>query len=72
MDELVKLVADKVGLSPNVAQQAVEVVMSFMKEKVPGQIADQLTGLLDGNASTGGVMSGLTDKLGDIMGGQSG
>ena len=32
MDELVKLVADKVGISEAQAQQAVEIVLSFLKE----------------------------------------
>ena len=62
MDELVKMVADKVGISEAQAKQAVEMVMSFLKDKLPEPIAGQLDAVLDGDAS------GL-DDLGDLAGG---
>ncbi|NIV38964.1 MAG: DUF2267 domain-containing protein [Anaerolineae bacterium] len=62
MDELVKMVADKVGISEAQAKQAVEMVMSFLKDKLPEPIAGQLDAVLDGD------VSGL-DDLGDLAGG---
>jgi len=60
MDELVKLVADKAGISESQAQQAVEVVMGFLKDKLPESLAGQLDGLLAGDTS------GLTDLAGGL------
>ena len=62
MDELVKMVASKVGISEAQAKQAVEMVMAFLKEKLPEPIAGQLDAVLEGD------VSGL-DDLGDLAGG---
>jgi uncharacterized protein (DUF2267 family) len=59
MDELVKTVADKVGISEAQAKQAVETVMEFLKDKLPEPIAGQLDAVLDGDVS----------GLGDVVGG---
>ena len=74
MDELVKLVAQRVGLSEAQAQQAVETVMGFLKDKSPagGQLDDLLKGVmggLSGNAAEllNDVKSGNTNELlGDV------
>jgi uncharacterized protein (DUF2267 family) len=42
MDQLVKLVSDKVGISEKQAKTAVEVVMGFLKDKLPSQLSDTL------------------------------
>jgi uncharacterized protein (DUF2267 family) len=63
MDELVKLVSDKVGISEKQAKQAVETVMGFLKDKLPAPIAGQVEGLL-----SGGEMPDLGD-LGKSLGG---
>jgi hypothetical protein len=65
MDELVKMVADKVGISEAQAKQAVEIVLSFLKEKLPDSMAGQLDAVVDGD------LSGLGD-LGDLAGGLGG
>ena len=59
MDELVKLVANKVGISEAQARQAVEVVLGFLKERLPQPIAGQDDAVIDGDVS----------GLGDLMGG---
>jgi hypothetical protein len=63
MDELVKLVTEKAGISEAQAQQAVETVMGFLKDKLPEPIASQVEGLL-----SGGEMPDLGD-LGKTLGG---
>jgi hypothetical protein len=71
MDELVKLVATKVGISPDQAEKAVTTVLGFLKERLPEPIAGQLDNLVAGG-STGaggldlgvveGALGGLFDK----------
>jgi uncharacterized protein (DUF2267 family) len=63
MDELIKLVTQKAGISEAQAQQAVETVMGFLKDKLPAPIASQVEGLL-----SGGEMPDLGD-LGKTLGG---
>jgi uncharacterized protein (DUF2267 family) len=62
MDELVKLVADKVGISEAQAQQAVETVLAFLKDKLPEPIAGQVEAALEGD------LSGLDDLVGGLGG----
>ena len=63
MDELVKMVADKVGISEAQAQQAVEMVMGFLKDKLPEPIAGQLDAALEGDVSGLGDLAGGLGKL---------
>lgn len=65
MDELVKKVADKVGVSEAQAKQAVEIVLSFLKDRLPESMAGQVDAVIDGD------LSGLGD-LGDLAGGLGG
>jgi hypothetical protein len=63
MDELVKLVADKVGISEDQARQSVEVVMSYLKDKLPEPFAGQLDAVLEGDMSGLGDLTGSLGKL---------
>lgn len=60
MDELVDLIVKKTGIPEATAKQIVDVVMDFLKEKLPGPIADSLENLLEGN--------GAADLLGGLAG----
>ncbi len=62
MDELIKLVSDKVGIDEKQAEQAVEVVLSFLKDKLPEPIAGQIDAALEGD------LSGLGDLAGGLGG----
>ena len=68
MDELVKTVADKVGISEAQAKQAVEMVMDFLKDKLPEPIAGQLDAVLEGDVSGLGDLGDLTGGLGKLFG----
>jgi nucleoid DNA-binding protein len=59
MDELVKLVSQKTGISEAQARQAVETVIDYLKEKLPQPIAAQVEGLLEGGK---GGLGGLLGK----------
>jgi hypothetical protein len=67
MEALVNLVSEKTGISPEIAQKAVDVTLNFLKDKLPAPIAGQIDGLLSGEEG-GGVMGGLSKGLGGLMG----
>jgi len=62
MDELVKLVSEKAGISAEQAKVAIGVVADFLKKKAPAPVAAQIDGLLAGG----------TPDLGSIAGGVGG
>jgi hypothetical protein len=62
MDELVKLVAQKVGISEDQARQAVTQVVAFLKQKLPAPIAGQIDSVLGGNAPDLSALGGLFGK----------
>ena len=71
MDQLVKMVSEKAGITPEQAQAAVQQVLAFVKDKMPAGLGSQLDGLMSGE---GGGMPGLGDlagKLGGLFGGKS-
>jgi hypothetical protein len=63
MDELVKLVAKKVGIPPEQAKAAVETVLGFLKKKLPAPVAAQIDGVLGG----GGVAADVKKGLGGLL-----
>lgn len=65
MDELVKIVSEKTGLSEEMSKQAVEVVLGYLKDKLPAPLAGQLDSFLEG----GGDLGDLAQKgLGGLFG----
>lgn len=68
MDQLIKMVSDKAGISPEQAQTAVHHVMEFVKDKVPGGLGSHLEGLLSGSGSGG--LGDIASKLGGLLGGK--
>ena len=65
MDELIKLVSQKAGLSEEMAKKAVETVIGYLKDKLPAPIAGQIDGLLGG----GGMTEDLGDTAKGLLGG---
>lgn len=61
MDELVKLVVQKTGISESQARQAVTVVLDFLKQRLPAPIASQVDGALN-NPGVGNALGGLFGK----------
>lgn len=62
MDELIKMVAARVGIPEAQAEQAVEIVVGFLKEKLPEPISGQVDAALEGD------LSGLDDLIGGLGG----
>lgn len=70
MEQIVKLVAEKTGLSEAHAKVAVETVVSVLKDKLPAGVGGQLDVILKGGAGAnlGGLADGLKGKLGGLLG----
>lgn len=68
MDELVKVVSEKTGLSEEMSRKAAETVISFLKDKLPAPIAGQIDNVLS-DASAGGLED-LAGGLGGMLGGK--
>ena len=60
MDELIKQVATKTGISEEQARTAVTTVLGFIKNKLPAPIAGQIDGALTGEGG------GASNTLGDL------
>lgn len=76
MDELIKQVVERTGISESQAQTAVTTVLGFLKNQLPEPLAGQLDGLLGGAAGAAGGLAGaaggLAGSAGDILGGLGG
>jgi hypothetical protein len=67
MEQLIKLVTEKTGISESQATTAVNTVINFMKDKLPASLSTQVDSLMKGG-SIGDMAGGLKDKVGDIFG----
>ena len=63
MNELIKMVSEKAGISEDQARMAVQTVLDFLKTKLPAPIASQIDGVLSGSAA-GDVAKGLGGLFG--------
>jgi len=70
MEELIRQVAERTGISEAQAQTAVITVLGFIKGRLPEPLAGQLDGFLGGGAS--GAEGGLGGAAGDVLGGLGG
>ncbi|NPA06257.1 MAG: HU family DNA-binding protein [Chloroflexi bacterium] len=57
MDELVKMLQEKVGLSEQQAKMVIDLVLDYIKAKLPDSLASQVDSLLKGEGP----------DLGDLM-----
>lgn len=65
MDELIKQVVKKAGVSEDQAKKAVETVLDFLKDKLPAPIATQIEGALGGDVPD---LGDVGKKLGGLLG----
>ena len=63
MDEIIKTITEKTGISEDQARQAAQVTVDFIKSKIPPMFATQLDRLMQGGGSApsggGGILGGL-------------
>ena len=67
MQELVNQVTQRVGIPADKAQGAVETVVGYLKQHLPGPVASQLDSALSGKGEGGG-MAGAAGKVGEMFG----
>lgn len=73
MEELIRQVAERTGISEAQAQTAVITVLGFLKGRLPEPIASHLEGFLGGGVSGAeGGLGGLGGAAGDVLGGLGG
>lgn len=71
MEKVVKMVAERAGISESQARTAVNTVASFLKDRLPPGIAGQVDNYLkdDGaGGKSGGDLGGMADKVGGMFG----
>jgi nucleoid DNA-binding protein len=67
MNELVNLIVKKTGIPAATAQTVVNVVLDFLKKKLPAPVAAQVSGLLSSDdkvKSAESMLGNLTSKFG--------
>jgi nucleoid DNA-binding protein len=62
MDEIVNLVSQKTGLNKEMSEQAVKVVLDYLKKKLPAPVAAQVDMVLKSGSAA--------DALGGLFGGK--
>jgi hypothetical protein len=79
MDEIIRQVTERAGISEAQARTAVETVVGFLRTRLPAPIAGHLDGFIGGGsaagaegAGPGGTGGGLADRAGDVLGGLGG
>ena len=68
MEELIKQVVSKTGISEDQARTAVTTVLGFVKDKLPAPIASQIDNALTGEGGgVGGSLGDLASKAGGLI-----
>jgi hypothetical protein len=68
MDELIKTVVEKAGISESQAKTAIDVVVGQLKGRLPEPIAGQLESMLGGDDGGDGDGGGLLDSAKGMLG----
>jgi hypothetical protein len=70
MDEIISIVAQRTGLTPEDAAKVVTVVIDTLKSRLPAPIASQIEPLLAGNLSGG--LGNIAQEAGELLKGRLG
>lgn len=68
MNEIIQRLIEKTGLPEDQAAVAVQTVIGFLKEKLPGPVASQIDGLMGGGSGAADSPGGLGASLGGLFG----
>jgi hypothetical protein len=69
MDELVKRITEKTGISEDQARSAINTVSAFLKDKLPAPIAGQVDNVLSGAGGITDTLGNAASKVGGMFGG---
>jgi uncharacterized protein (DUF2267 family) len=70
MDELIKQVSQRSGISEDKARTAIDTVVGFLKDRLPDPIAGQVDNVLNSSAGAlGSAGDAIADRAGDVLGG---
>lgn len=72
MEELIKQVTAKTGISEDQARSAVTTVLDFVKNRLPAPIASQVDNVVGGGAGIAGDVGGNLGDLASKVGGMFG
>ena len=68
MEELIKQVSAKAGISEDQARSAVSTVVDFLKDRLPEPIAGQLENVMSGEGGgIGGAVGDIAGKVGGLF-----
>lgn len=67
MDKVVKLVSERAGITESQAKTAVNTVASFLKERLPAGMENQVDNYLKDDYGSGKGGSGMGDMLGGMF-----
>ncbi len=69
MEQLIKMISEKTGISTEQSTKALSTVTTFLKEKMPMGIGSQVESFIKGgNGSTDIVAGDLKEKISGIFG----
>jgi len=71
MEELIKQVTERAGISEEQARSAVNTVLGYLKTNLPAGLAGPLDSVLGGGGAAG-AGGGLADQAGNLVGGLGG
>jgi len=68
MDDIIKMVTEKVGIPQDKARSAVELVVSQLKSRLPGGLGGQIESALSGGSGGGGGLGSMLGGKGQQQG----
>ncbi|MES2139738.1 MAG: hypothetical protein V4511_08500 [Bacteroidota bacterium] len=69
MENIIKTISEKAGISETQAKLATETLISFLKNKMPGGLGGQVETFLKlGTDSNGGIVDKIKEKISGVMG----
>lgn len=68
MEELIQKVSEKTGISADQAKDAIDTVISHLKDKLPMGLGDKIESFVQGGSSSvDDLLGGLKDKIGGLF-----
>jgi uncharacterized protein (DUF2267 family) len=69
MEELIRQVTERTGITDAQARTAIDTVMGYMRDKLPASMSGTIDGVLGGGANVAG---GVADTAQNVLGGLGG